>query len=170
MLRKSEWSHAMLLFKSLRLYFALLSPSLLLSWQSLGENAQHPTPKWKYEVARSYANLWRSNPTISKTTDQRPISKSNTPEIVIQGGHSGTPVSLEFNADGTLAASADAQDSIKIWEVSSGRLLRTIPLLDTALAFSFSSNGQEVRTVGFDAIWIWDSASGLLTHKIPLPQ
>jgi len=82
-------------------------------------------------------------------------------------GHTLNVLSVAFSPDGRSIASASADQTIKLWDVSSGALVRT-----------FTGHQSSVVYVGFapDASWIvtggdtdneiplWDTATGKITR------
>jgi WD40 repeat protein len=47
------------------------------------------------------------------------------PELLLQTGHFGTVRTVSFSSDGRLLFSGAEDNSIKLWEISTGRELRT---------------------------------------------
>ena len=56
---------------------------------------------------------------------QAALSMSEKAELVIQNGHTSSLESLSFSPDGSLLASGSMDNTVKIWSVSSGRLIHT---------------------------------------------
>jgi WD40 repeat protein len=81
--------------------------------------------------------------------------------------------SVAFSPDGKLLTGVCYQNTIPIWDVQSGQLIRTLessPVQEVAVAFS--SDGKLIATGGFAKnIRLWDAASGQLLRTIgPLPS
>lgn len=113
----------------------------------------------------------RSQPASDPTAT--PGASLQAPEMVVQSGHSGPVTAVAFSAKGRWLASGSADSTVKIWEVSSGRELRT-----------FAGHGREVSSVAFSpdaslvasasalegAMRVWGTVSGqqvwsLETHQ-----
>lgn len=84
-------------------------------------------------------------------------------------GSEGT-FSLRFSPDGTLLASGGADGLVKIFRVSDGVLLRTLPLADV-ITIAFSPNGQLIAAgnVGLLTINVWRVADGSLVKTFSFP-
>lgn len=95
-------------------------------------------------------------------------SGSNKPEIVLQAGISVPQTMIGFSPDGRLLASMGMTgNSIKLWEVSSGRLLRqlesSIPTMGASTLsrpFRFSIDGKTIIAMADGRIRRWEVESG----------
>lgn len=82
-------------------------------------------------------------PSLAQVRDK--ATKAQTPpELELQIGHGGDINALTFSPDGKLIASADidSNPTVKLWEVKTGRVLRTLPITRAAIAIKFSPDGQ----------------------------
>jgi eukaryotic-like serine/threonine-protein kinase len=86
----------------------------------------------------------------------------------LNDGHTAPIRALSLSADGTLLASGSADNTVKIWDVSSGKLLQTLkghtaPVNSVAL----SQDGKTVISGSDDnTIKIWDVATAALRHTL----
>ena len=90
------------------------------------------------------------------------VGWAQKPELVVQTGHSTTLATLAFSDDGKLLASGGYDSAIKLWEVSTGRQLRTL-MGHSAEIFSvaFSRNGKMLASASYDnTIKLWDLVTG----------
>jgi WD40 repeat protein len=102
--------------------------------------------------------------------------KQNRPELVHQTGHAYKLRLLEFSADGKLVASADSiprggyhgDGTIKLWEVATGRQLRTLAGHSARIfALAFSPDKVLMASAGDDGtIRIWNVMSGREVHRM----
>jgi len=90
------------------------------------------------------------------------------PELVLQLGHSLGVACTAFAPDGTWVASGAADNSIVIWQLPSGRHLRTLaghngPIRSVAI----SANGEWLASGSNDrAIKVWNVATGTETFTL----
>jgi WD40 repeat protein len=81
--------------------------------------------------------------------------------------------SVAFSLDGKLLGGACYQNTIPLWDVQSGLLMRSLESSpDQTVAVAFSPVGEQVAAGGFGQnIQLWDSATGQLIRTIgPLPS
>lgn len=63
---------------------------------------------------------------------------------------------LAFSPDGRLLAGGGTDSVVRIWDVESGQVLRSLPHADELLAVSFSPDGAWLATGGYDnTVVIW---------------
>jgi WD40 repeat protein len=72
--------------------------------------------------------------------------------------------SVAFSPDGARIASGSADETIKLWDAASGRLLRTFEGHSNSVAsVAFSPDGARIVSGSGDkTIKFWDAASGRL--------
>jgi WD40 repeat protein len=80
----------------------------------------------------------------------------------ILAGHSASVFALALSRDGQVLASASADNTVKLWDVSSGALLTTLSKEFTVVsAISLSSSGANLAMGSREGqILVWDSAPG----------
>jgi WD40 repeat protein/uncharacterized caspase-like protein len=92
----------------------------------------------------------------------QPASSGPKPELVRQLGHSGSVTSISFSPDGRILVSAGFDKSLKMWDVASGRELRTLTgHTGRVKAVAFSPDGRAVLSGSDDnTLKLWDPADG----------
>ncbi|NEU81208.1 ribosome assembly protein 4, partial [Nostoc sp. UIC10630] len=104
------------------------------------------------------------------TLQQAVYLKPNEPkenraiEVNTLEGHSSAVNSIAYSPNGKQLASASDDNTIKIWDVSSGQLLKSLTgHSDEVWSVAYSLNGQQLASASRDkTIKIWDVSSGKL--------
>jgi WD40 repeat protein/uncharacterized caspase-like protein len=107
-------------------------------------------------------------PTSAETKAEQTGSGGSKPEIVLQAGIAVPQTMIGFSPDGRLLASMGMTgNSIKLWEVATGRLLRqlesSIPTMGSSTLsrpFRFSQDGQTIIAMADGRIRRWEVDSG----------
>lgn len=115
------------------------------------------------------AILIASNPgTLRKVVAQQPALAAVVETV---SNVRNDPESLALSADGTMALTgSNTGGTIDIWDVRSGRLIRTLSgHQKQVLAVAFVSGGREVLSASRDnTIKLWDAATGRLRRSVQL--
>lgn len=117
------------------------------------------------------------NPTFAtpSTTNgasvRRPIENS-PPDFVLDRtlhGHSNWVTGVAFTADGKHLASGSWDQSVKMWDVSTGLPVRTVGSeLQFVQALAASRDGRYLAAENSrDTVTVWDTASGEVLHSFP---
>ena len=99
--------------------------------------------------------------------DPTPTVEQVGPAAVLQG-HTGRVWSVTFSPDGTLVASGSVDNTLRLWRVYQGELLRTMtghPFPVTEVAFS--PNGTLLATGSYDGlVRLWRVSDGFLLDTL----
>ena len=90
------------------------------------------------------------------------------PEVVLTTGHTDMVSSIDYNNDGTIMASGSLDKLVKLWDVKSGKEVRTLSGNDGRIeSVEFSPSGKFISAVlNSNQIKIWETATGKLISKI----
>ncbi len=82
-------------------------------------------------------------------------------------GHKGAVTGVAFSPDQSLLASASADNSIRLWNVSTGQEVGVLKgATDQVLSLAFSPDGTKLVTGGKDkSVRIWDVATKKITNE-----
>lgn len=92
------------------------------------------------------------------------LAQELQPEFVLQNGHSGGVNAVAFSPDGKTLASGSVDNTIKLCEVASGKVLRTFMGHSVSVSsVAFSPDGMTLVSGSWDkTIKLWEVASGKL--------
>ncbi len=93
-------------------------------------------------------------------------------KIFVQLGHSSSIYSVAYSPDGHIAASGSSDKNIKLWDVASGRELRTLTgHSDVVGSVAFSPDGRTIVSASWDeTIKLWEVSSGLELYSVKNPR
>ncbi|MEH2226107.1 nSTAND1 domain-containing NTPase [Nostoc sp.] len=108
--------------------------------------------------------------TLQQAVYLKPNEKKENRAIEVNTleGHSRPVNSIAYSPNGKQLASASADNTIKIWDVSNGQLLKTLTGHSSPLnSVTYSPNGQQLASASADnTIKIWDVSSGQLLKTL----
>ncbi len=104
---------------------------------------------------------------INNLKSESEVAKSYSPQneenyIKSFSGHSSSVYSVVFSLDGKYIASASADNTMKLWDVSSGQCVRTFSEHSySVFSVAFSPNGKYIASASNDkTIKLWNVSSG----------
>ena len=86
--------------------------------------------------------------------------KSEAPRLVVQTGHTGAISLVAISPKGRTIASVGSDNAIKLWDLDSGRELRTLGEHWNVISLAFSHDGSMVVSGMDKNIMVWEVASG----------
>jgi WD40 repeat protein len=83
-------------------------------------------------------------------------------------GHQGSVSAVAFSPDGKTVLSGSYDNTLKLWDTTSGKLLNTLRgHQDSVSAVAFSPDGKTVLSGSWDkTLKLWDTNSGKLLHTL----
>lgn len=101
----------------------------------------------------------------------RPLTPSleapGGPLIRTLAGHAGSVRSVALTSDGRLAVSASDDQTLKVWDVESGRALHTLAgHTNRVTAVALSPDGRLVVSASWKTLKVWDVARGQELHTL----
>jgi WD40 repeat protein len=95
-------------------------------------------------------------------------SPAEKAELLIQNGHSGHVLAVALSRDGKLLATGGEDNVIKLWDATTGLLIRDIEgHTDFVRHIAFSPNNTRMASAGNDrSVKVWDVANGKLIHNM----
>lgn len=101
-------------------------------------------------------------------TAAEPSPTPGRPEIIPQLGHTKGVQAVCFSPDGRLIASASSDSRVKLWEVATGRELRTLVGHRAEVHFvAFSPDGRTLASAGHDnSVRLWDVETARLLRTL----
>ncbi len=92
--------------------------------------------------------------TSTASESQEAATSPSPSELVSQTGHSGPVHSVAFSPDGKTLASGSEDHTVNLWEVSTGKLLRTLEgHSDVVNSVAFSPDGKTLASAMLGNVW-----------------
>jgi WD40 repeat protein/serine/threonine protein kinase len=86
-------------------------------------------------------------------------------------GHESFVRRFRFSPDGKVLATRSADGAVKLWELPSGQLIRTLAPGESGMTLlAYSSDGRRIGAHGNQAIKVWDTASGTEIESLSAPS
>ncbi|MDP2388487.1 MAG: caspase family protein [Bacteroidota bacterium] len=96
--------------------------------------------------------------------------RSQTPELSVQTGHTGTINAIKFSPDNTIFATTSIDNTIILWEFKSGKQINILSGHKAAVnSIHFNSKKDELYSVaddGYLIIWDWKNGKIIREEKI----
>ncbi|MGH9428015.1 MAG: WD40 repeat domain-containing protein, partial [Terriglobia bacterium] len=137
-----------------------------------------PIRLWQISPLRTLAESPSQGSVFEVSADLRCSAQASGPIVKLEGskcgkrdlsGHSSSVSKLAFSSDGKMLASGGHDQLVKIWDVASGRELRTYSGHTTPVTgVRFSFDGEWAVSSDFRAIHVWEVASGRLIRSFDL--
>mgnify|MGYP000860164802 FL=1 len=88
-------------------------------------------------------------------------------ELFTLEGHSADIHAVAFSKDGSMLASGGIDPVIKIWDVKSGQLIRSLSSGEGVMDITFSPDGSLVASAGCDGtVKLWNAENGSLVKTL----
>ncbi|KAL8825038.1 MAG: hypothetical protein Q9191_004659 [Dirinaria sp. TL-2023a] len=87
--------------------------------------------------------------------------------LLVLEGHTAKIRCVRFSPDGKLLASVSSDATVKVWEVITGKCVRTLKVHGHNVeSVAFSSSGKYLASLELRKIIIWNAVSGKILHTI----
>jgi WD40 repeat protein len=98
------------------------------------------------------------------------ISAAQKPQFVVQIGHQNGITAMDTGRGGTLLATSSLDYTVKLWDIETGKLLRTLSgHSDIVPAVAFSPDGRLVASGSQDkTLRIWDVETGAIVRELKM--
>lgn len=97
-----------------------------------------------------------------------PHTFAPAPPVLQVNGQAGRIYQAAFSVDGKMIATANTDNSVRLWDATTGKALKTFwGHAGAVYTLSFSPDGQQLASAGADkSIILWDVTSGKQIHRL----
>jgi WD40 repeat protein/predicted Ser/Thr protein kinase len=115
-----------------------------------------------------YGVYWQFHPSKAISSTAKTISDGDISLVETLTGHSAEVLSIAISPDGQTLASASKDNTIKIWNLSTGQVIRTLTgHSNWVSSVAFSPDGRTLASGSWDeTIKIWDLRTGELIRTL----
>jgi WD40 repeat protein len=104
---------------------------------------------------------------VALSQEVQPANKALRPELALQIGHNYEITCVAFSPNGRLLASGSRDTTIKLWDIASGTLRRTLSGQKASIkGIAFSPDGKLLASTGDNTIRFWDVTAGVARRII----
>jgi WD40 repeat protein len=102
------------------------------------------------------------------------FSQQETLKIIVQSGHYAPVMSIDYSADGKFIITGSKDKTLKLWEVATGREIRTFTgHTKSVTGVKFSPDGSKVVSVSYDQfaiVWSVKTGNQIISFKDSLDE
>ena len=90
--------------------------------------------------------------------------------LVPQLGHGNGIAGISISPNGTVAATASADKTVRVWDAESGILLRVLPIGDQAYDVAILRDNRHAAVTAGRTLELWDLAQGKRIFQVKVDQ
>jgi WD40 repeat protein len=110
------------------------------------------------------------NRTLISASADKTVRFSDAGVITVLDAHPGGATSVAINNNGAQAISGGADKTVKLWDLATGKIIKTIgPLADSVNAVCYSRDFTQIGAAFSSVVKIWNAADGKELLTLPHP-
>jgi WD40 repeat protein len=95
------------------------------------------------------------------------LPAGDTHPIRVLKGHREYVRSVAFSPDGRILVSGSGDGTVRLWDTTTWRSMRTLRVKEGVNGVAFSPDGDVTAVAARDAVTLWDIAKGLRVRSLP---
>ena len=133
-----------------------------------GEAVLSPDGKWVLSIIYSHYSYDPAHPYVPQGGVAHLADAASDREVHELRGHTGEIISMAFSADSKYALTGSYDNTMRLWDVSTGSLLQTFTgNTDIVMQVAFAADPRYVISGSLDGVTtVWNRATGAIVAKL----